>query len=148
MAWFKSYDSEYQQLLHVLVDDWHMKEDFARSFLDAYRRKIGRMVASGRKRATEVRAAHSGLEGTMLALDFEDPNLVITTQAYFAYMNDLRRGRFVGSTVEKTVWAILAHPGNSLVEILDALFAEHIDDEHEKRFPGLFREVFSVPLDD
>ena len=144
MMWLKSYDSEYRQLLEVLISEWHMKDHFARAFLDAYRRKIGKMVASGRKKAARVRTANPGLEGTMLALDFDDPNLVITMQAYSAYRTDLRRGRFVGTDIEKTVWAIVAHPGNSLVERIDALFAEYIDDEHEKRFPGLFSEVFSV----
>lgn len=145
MAWFRTYDAEYQELLDVLVNGWHMKESFARSFLNAYRRKIGKMVASGRKKAAEVRTANLGLEGTMLALDLEDSNLVITTQSYFAYMTDLRKGRFVGSDVEKAIWAILAHPDNALVEKLDAFFAEYIDDEHEKQFPNLFRDVFSTP---
>ena len=144
MGWFNSYSAEYQELLDVLVNDWHMKEHFARAFLDAYRRKIGKMVASARKKAAQVRAANLSLGGTMLALDMEDPNLVIASQAYHAYMTDLRRGRFVGTDVEKAIWAILAHDcSGAMLEHVDAFFAEYIDDEHEKLFPNLFQEVFS-----
>ena len=100
------------------------------------------MVASGRKQAKRLRAEKSGLEGTMLALDFMDPSLVLTTQAYLAYMSDLRRGRYVGTDVEKVIWAILARPENRHVERIDASFAEYLNDEHERKFPGLFSEVF------
>ena len=55
-------------------------------------------------------------------------------------MTDLRRGKHVGTTVEKAIWAILAR--SDLVEDLDRLFSEYIDDTHEEKFPGLFDEVF------
>ena len=83
----------------------------------------------------------------MLALDFEDPNLVVVGQAYFAYMNDLRGGKFVGSIVEKAIWAILANRSDLLAN-LDKFFAEFISEEHEKKFPRLFEEVFADDRED
>ena len=96
MSWFKSYDDEYRELLSLLVDNWEMKEHYAQAFMDTYKRNIGRMVASGEEMAKQLRSQDSGLQQTILALDFEDPNLVVVCQAYLAYMNDLRKGKFVG----------------------------------------------------
>ena len=142
MSWFKSYDDEYRELLSLLVDNWEMKEHYAQAFMDTYKRNIGRMVASGEEMAKQLRSQDSGLQQTILALDFEDPNLVVVCQAYLAYMNDLRKGKFVGSMVEKAIWAILANRSD-LLGHLDAYFAEYIFDEHEKKFPELLEEVFA-----
>ena len=141
MIWFKSYDAEYRELLSFLVDNWEMKKPYAQAFLDTYKRKIGRMVVAGRKKAEQLQSTDSGLEGIMIALDLEDPNTVLVCQTYLAYMKDLRRGKFVGSIIEKAIWAILANRSD-LLENLDAFFAEYISDEHEKKFPRLFEEVF------
>ena len=141
MSWFRSYDAEYRELLSLLVDNWEMKKPYAQAFLDTYKKNIGRMFASGKKKAEQLRVKDSGLEGTVLALDFEDPNIIVVCQAYLAYMNDLRRGKFVGSIVEKAIWAILANRSD-LLENIDKLFSEYIFEEHGEKFPRLFEEVF------
>lgn len=71
----------------------------------------------------------------------DDLNFALVGQAYTAYMRDLRRGKHVGTAVEKTIWAILANRGD-LVADLDRLFSEYIDDTQEELFPELFDEVF------
>ena len=68
-------------------------------------------------------------------------DLALVGQAYSAYMADLRRGKHIGTDIEKAIWAILANRSD-LVADGDRLFSEYIDDAHEERFPGLFDEVF------
>ena len=127
--------------MSVLVDDWGMRYKYASAFLNNYKKSITKMVASGRKKSLDLRAANLGLEGTILALDFEDPNLVLVSQAYLAYMIDLRKGKLISTPTEKAIWAILVNRSDLLGEI-DRPLAKYIDDQHGKQFPSLFDEVF------
>ena len=65
----------------------------------------------------------------------------VTVQAYFAYMHDLRRGKHVGTLIEKVIWASLVD-NLDIVETKDRFFAEYLKEEREKKFPTLFEEVF------
>ena len=143
MFWKKKHPDEYRELMSHLIDGWEMKHRYASAFLDQYRANIGKMMDSGRRKAKQVRATNAGLEGTMLALDFEDPDLVLVCQAYFAYMNDLRRGRFVGTDTEKAIWAILANRSD-LLENVDKSFAEYVRTTHETQFSDLFDDVYRM----
>ena len=51
MSWFKSYDEEYKELFSHLTGRWEMKPHYARVFLDAYKKSIGKILSNGKKRA-------------------------------------------------------------------------------------------------
>ena len=81
-----------------------------------------------------------GLPQTILALDLADLNLAFVAAAYRGYMADLRRGKHVGTDVEKPIWAILDNPSDLLRDLDDGL-AEYIGDHAEEKFPTLYGEV-------
>ena len=144
MGWFNSYDEEYRELFSHLTEEWDMKPEYVRSFLNTYKKSIGKILSKSKKRSSILRES-SNPELSLFAIayvdDLEEYNYTIVVQAYSAYMNDLRRGRHVGTFVEKVIWAILAD-NLELVESVDRFFAEYIEEEYEKKFPRLFEEVF------
>lgn len=138
----KSYDDEYLELYEHLTQLRGMKPAYAKSFLNAYKKSIGKMFVQGKKR----------LEGLKIVSDVEmeimrmlhpghECDLVLVEQAYAAYLLDLRHGKHVGTQVEKAVWAILYNKLD-LVLSFDKAFANYIQENQEKEFPGLFEEVF------
>ena len=137
----EKYPDEYRELMSRLIDGWEMKYQYAAAFLENYKTSIAKMVESGRERARQLRSQNLGLEGTILALDLEDPDLVLVCKAHIAYMSDFRRGKYVGTDTEKAIWAILANR-TDLLENWDRPFAKFIYEEHEKKFPTLFDDVF------
>ena len=140
MSWFKSYDEEYAELLSHLTKNWEMKPLYARAFLGAYKKSIGKMFSKSKTRSSQLRENPDPALSLFAMAYIDDYDFALVGQAYRAYMTDLRRGKHVGTTVEKAIWAILAR--SDLVEDLDRLFSEYIDDTHEEKFPGLFDEVF------
>ena len=138
MSWFDSYEDEYQELLDYLINDyrWMMKRRYAVAFLNAYRRKIGKRLRRGRIQA-------SNIESPLLALELEDLKYPVVTTAYEAYMIHLRRGKHVGTDVEKVIWAILDNCSGVLEEV-DKGFHDYIVENAEKKFPDLYGEVLSL----
>lgn len=141
MRWFKSYDEEHAELFSHLTENWEMKPLYARAFLNAYKKSIGKMFSEGKIRSSRLRQNPDPALSLFAMAYIDDRDFALVGQAHRAYMTDLRRGKHVGTTVEKAIWAILANRSD-LVEDLDRLFSEYIDDTHEKKFPGLFDEVF------
>jgi len=146
MGLFKSFDAEYRELYKHLTEDWCMKPDYAKPFLDAYKKSVGKMLSKGRKRMSQPMPQHTDFPHLQAALsgttDFgQDYNFAIVGQAYQAYMRDLRRGKYVGTVVEKTIWAILSNRSD-LVGLLDRPFEKYVDKKQEELFPNLLEDVF------
>ena len=142
MFGFGKKPDHFTSLLEYLVDDWQMKTRYASAFLSAYRSDISALHDSGLKRL-EASFDLSKPENRLLAYQMPDPRaFAIVGQAYKAYLNDLRRGKYVGTEVEISIWAILSNRSD-LVADVDKAFAKYIEDNYEKKFPGLFEEVFS-----
>ena len=142
MTWLKTYDEEYRELHSHLTEEWEMKPQYAQAFLDAYKKSIGKMLAKGKKRSSRVLESADPAARLFHVAYVEDHNFALVAQAYRAYMSDLRRGRHVGTSVEKTIWAILVNRSD-LLEALDRPFSMYISESHEEMFPALFGEVFS-----
>ena len=53
MGLFNSYDKEYEDLFSYLTDhyDWEMKRRYAKAFLEAYKKPLGKKLRKGRKAA-------------------------------------------------------------------------------------------------
>ncbi len=141
MSWFKSYDKEYEELFSRLTERWEMKPHYARAFLDAYKRSIGKVLSSGKKRMSKLHESTDPSVRLFAFVNADSHDLALVGQAYTAYMTDLRRGKHVGTDVEKAIWAILANRSD-LFSDADRLFSEYINETHEERFPRLFDEVF------
>ena len=142
MGLFSSYDSEYQELYEHLVEEWDMKPAYAKPFLDAYKKSVGKKLANGRKQMEK----HMGGNDPTLSLAAyanlgQELDFSLVAQAYEAYMTDLRRGRHVGTVVEKTIWAILFNRSD-LIETIDRPFQKFIDEKCQQKFPGLLDEAF------
>ena len=111
MSWLKSYDKEYRELLSHLTGKPGMKPLYARAFLDAYKRSIGNMLSKGKRRSSQLLESPDP-EVRLFAMAYmDDHNFALTGQAYNAYMNDLRRGKHVGTAVEN---GDMGHPRQSL----------------------------------
>lgn len=141
MSWFKSYDEEYEELFSHLTRRWEMKPHYARAFLNAYKKSIGKIFFNGKKRLSQLHENSDPAVRLFAYTHMDSHDLALVGQAYSAYMADLRRGKHIGTDVEKVIWAILANRSD-LVADGDRLFSEYIGDTHEERFPGLLDEVF------
>lgn len=142
MSWFSSYDDEYAELLVHLTEHWQMKASYASAFLIAYKKSVGKMLSKGKKRSSQLRGS-SNPEARLFAFaHIDDHDFAIVGQAYRAYMADLRRGRHVGTPIERAIWAILANR-TDLLEDLDKGFANYIEENWDQEFPTLFEDVYS-----
>ena len=142
MGLFDTYDVEYRELLGFLTDDWRMKPQFSRAFLDTYKKSIGKIFAKGKKQLAKLENhPDPSVRLSLIANMGQEHSFALVGQAYQAYMTDLRRGRHVGTDVEKAIWAILSNRSD-LVGDLDRPFEKYIDDNFKKKFPNLFDEVF------
>jgi len=136
----------YDELLNFMTDHWHMKERYVRAFLDEYRNSAGKLHKQVIERFNVAQASDDAMLrlGTV-AMGGRDYvlSLILITQAYRGYMDDLRRGKHVGTNIELAIWAILANRSD-LVGDFDKAFAKYIDEKHEALFPNLFDDVFDM----
>lgn len=140
----KSYDDEYLELYEHLTQQRGMKPDYAESFLNAYKKSIGKMFVQGKKRLEGLEIVSDAERKIMRELNpGYECDLVLVEQAYAAYFRDLRRGKHVGTQIEKAIWAIL-YTKLDLVLSFDKAFANYIQENQEEKFPGLFEEVFQL----
>lgn len=139
---FKSYDEEYLELYEYLTQDWRMKPGYAKAFLTEYKKSIGKILAEGKKRMAACKESGDSEELLLAMANIgQEYPFALVAQAYYAYMGDLRRGKHVGTAIEKTIWAILYNRSDLLSEI-DKPMEKWIDDQSDEKFPGLFGEVF------
>ena len=61
-------------------------------------------------------------------------------------MADLRRGKHVGTDVEKAIWAILSN-SSELLESIDSGLDQYIQEVEAEKFPDLYEDVLSVQDD-
>ena len=147
VAVFGSYKKELDELReHLLSESVGMRPRYASAFLTAYGRRMAKRYRKATRTAESVMdAPGSGLPQTIFALDITDLNLAFVAAAYSGYMADLRRGKHVGTDVEKAIWAILDNRSDLLRDLDDGL-AEYIGDHSEEKFPTLYGDV--LRLDD
>lgn len=139
----KSYDEEYLEMYEFLTQDWEMKPEYAKPFLTEYKKKIGKILVEGKKRLQMMENSSDPETRLMSYANLgQAPVFALVAQAYNAYMGDLRRGKHVGTPIEKTIWAILSNRSD-LVDDIDKAFGKWIYEKHEEKFPGLFEEVFT-----
>lgn len=139
----RSYDDEYLELYEYLTQEWKMKPEYAKAFLNTYKKSIGKIFSQGKQRLSQLENS-SDPEARLLRVANlgEECPFALVGQAYQAYMGDLRRGEHVGTPVELAIWAILVNRSD-LLEPLDRAFADYISEKAEEKFPELFDKVFS-----
>jgi len=139
---FKSYDDEYLELYEYLTQDWEMKPEYAKPFMNTYKKNIGKIFSEGKKRMQMLENSNDPeLRLMSIANGDQEHAYALVGQAYAAYMSDLRRGKYVGTPVEMAIWAILVNRSD-LVETLDRAFSRYISNKYEEIFPNLFEEVY------
>ncbi len=139
---FRSYNAENRELSEFLLENWKMKPTYADAFLNTYHKEVGGSLVLCRKRlSTAQKSADPGQShaaNTILGQEFP---MALVTAAYGGYMNDLRQGKYEGTVVEKSIWAILS-TRSDIVDQMDPSLGKHIARSFEEKFPGLFDEVF------
>ena len=112
---FKKTD-RYNELYDHLINKWGMKSGFAAAFLNEYRNALATQYEKGLTfhRQAIMSQPDEVLESIFLSL--RDTTLV--SQAYLAYMNDLRSGKYVGTNIEKAIWAILITNRRIIIHIM------------------------------
>ncbi|MBT5529203.1 MAG: hypothetical protein HOK35_08595 [Cytophagia bacterium] len=142
MGFFKSYDDEYLELYEYLTQDWKMKPKYAKPFLNTYKKSIGKIFYKGKKRMVGFKNSSDIFKQYIAVAGGDDQPFALVSQAYKAYVKDLRRGLHVGTSIELAIWAILVKRSD-LVGSLDITLEKWIDDENYKHeYPNLFDEVF------
>lgn len=142
MFGLKSYDDEYLELYEFLTQNWRMKSEYAKAFLTAYKKSIGKIHSEGKQRMALLEKSSDPETRLMRAANLgQECPFALVAQAYQAYMGDLRRGKHVGTPVELAIWAILANRSD-LLEPLDRAFGRYIEEKHKETFPSLFDDVF------
>ncbi len=141
MFGFGKKPDHFVDLMEHLVDRTGMKTRFASAFLSAYKDDFSKRFEEGTKRAEQILAAASIAQQIMFN-PTEVYDFAIVAQAYFGYLQDLRHGRYVGTEVELTIWALLINHSD-LLKQTDKALATYMEREHEKLFPNLLETVYS-----
>ena len=144
---FRSYKKECNELREYLLSEHiGMRPRYASAFLNVYGRGMAKRYRKAAKVSDTIMASpQASLPQTIVALDVIDLNIAFVATAYSAYMADLRRGKRVGTDVEKAIWAILDNRSD-LLRNLDKGLAEYINAHAEEKFPTLYGDV--LRLDD
>lgn len=138
----KSYDDEYSDLYEYLTQNWNMKSEYAKAFLNAYKKSIGKIFSNGKKRMEMLENSSDPEVRLMRMTNYgQEYAFALVGQAYKAYMSDLRKGKHVGTAVELAIWAILSNRSDLLMD-LDKGFGNWIYENHNEKFPNLFNDVF------
>ena len=142
---FGSYKREYDELReHLLSDSIGLYPRYATAFLTAYGRRMAKQYRKAKRTSESVMdSPGSGLAQTIFALDLTDLNVAFVATAYRGYMADLRRGKYVGTPVEKAIWAILDNRSDLLRNLDDGL-AEYLGENVEEKFPTLYGDVLRM----
>ena len=140
MFGFGKKPDHFADLMEHLVERAGMRSRFASAFLSAYKDETSKRFEEGTKKAEQTFAMMSPTQKMMFnPSDIYD--FAIVAQAYTAYMQDLRRGRHVGTDVELAIWALLTNHVD-LVQGADKALATWIEQQHEMQFPNLLEMVY------
>ena len=140
MFGFGKKPDHFADLMEHLVDRAGMRTRFASAFLSAYRDDVSKRFEEGTKRAEQTLAAASRVQ-QMMFNPTEIYDFAIVAQAYVGYLQDLRRGRHVGTDVELAIWALLINHLD-LLQQTDKALAAYMEREHEKLFPNLLENAY------
>ena len=141
---FGSYKEELDELREYLLSEIGMRPRYVSAFLSAYGRRMAKRL---RKAEQMVQGKGLGRFATpvdrlgLLAGGVTDLGVAVVATAYRGYMGDLRRGKHVGTDVEKAIWAILDECRDDELSELDAGLAKHIGEHVEEKFPTLYGDV-------
>ena len=124
MFGFGKKPDHFVELMEHLVDRSGMRTRFASAFLSAYRDDVSKRFEDGAKRTQQTLASLTRAQQLMFnPSDIYD--FAIVGQAYMAYMQDLRRGRHIGTDIERAIWALLVNHSD-LLEQSDKALASYI----------------------
>lgn len=141
---FGSYKEELGELRNYLLSEIGMGPRYVSAFLSAYGRRMAKRL---RKAEQIVQGKGLGRSATpfdrlgLLAGGVTDLGVAVVATAYRGYMGDLRRGKHVGTDVEKAIWAILDECRDDELRELDTGLAEYIAEHVEEKFPTLYGDV-------
>lgn len=141
---FGSYKEELDDLREYLLSEIGMRPQYASAFLSAYGRRMAKRL---RKAQQMIQGKGLGRFATpvdrlgLLAGRVNDLGVAVVATAYRGYMGDLRRGKHVGTDVEKAIWAILHECRDDELSELDAGLAAYIGEHVELKFPTLYGDV-------
>ena len=140
----------YDELLNFLTEEWRMKDRYARAFLDEYRSDIAKLHKQITSRADELLQRGDAAARRLMSIEIISAgglgqvlSVILVTQAYRAYMSDLRRGKHVRTNIELAIWAILSNRSD-LVQDFDKFFGQYVQEKYEELFPTLFDDVFDM----
>ena len=138
----RSYKAEIRELSTYLTVKWKMKPAYVNAFLDTYKKEVGSALVLCKKRMS---AAHKSKDPdqSLAAKSIlgQEYAMALVTAAYSGFRKDLKKGKHVGTEVERSIWAILSSRSD-IVNQMDPAFGKYIADNFEEKFPGLFAEVF------
>ncbi|MES2947752.1 MAG: hypothetical protein V4858_04340 [Pseudomonadota bacterium] len=141
MFGFGKKPDHFAELMEHLVERSGMRTRFASAFLSEYKDDVSKRFEEGAKRTQQTLATLSRAQQLMFnPSDIYD--FAIVGQAYMAYMQDLRRGRHVGTDIERAIWALLVNHSD-LLEQSDKALATYVQQRHEEQFPNLLEAVYS-----
>jgi hypothetical protein len=133
---------EYNELYVYLCDEWRMKPEFARAFLDAYIDPLAEKFRAAKLEVQRLAMSESASD-RVASVAFEDDFVAtaLVAQAQQAYLRDLRSGKHVGTQVEQVIWTVLVNRSD-ILENYDKPLAKFTYQNYEKKFPNLFDTVF------
>ena len=141
MFGFGKKPDHFADLMEHLVEREGMRTRFASAFLSVYKDDVSKRFEDGAKKTHATLATLSRAQQLMFNPS-DTYTFAIVGQAYMGYLQDLRRGRHVGTDVERAIWALLVNH-SELLEQSDKALATYIEQHHEEQFPRLLEEVYS-----
>lgn len=132
---FKSFEHEINEVRKYLISDKRMQKKYANPFIAAYGRKIGQLIARGRKRALQLDTTDE--RGSAYNQEFADNDIRFSVlgQAIIAYLQDLRAGRYVNTAVETAIWAILLDEDPALIDSMKPGLYDFIRENYKTKVP-------------
>ena len=119
-----------------------MKPAYVNTFLDIYKKEVGSSLVLCKKRMSAARKSLDPDQSLAAkAIIGQEYAMALVTAAYSGFKKDLQKGKYVGTEVEKSIWAILSSRSD-IVDQMDPAFGKYIAENFEEKFPKLFDEVF------
>ncbi|MYL28146.1 MULTISPECIES: hypothetical protein [Halomonadaceae] len=131
----RSFEHEINEVRKYLISDKRMQKKYANPFIAAYGRKIGQLIARGRKRTSHLDTSHE--RGSAYNQEFADNDIRFSVlgQAITAYLQDLRAGRYVNTAVETAVWGILLDEDPALIDSMKPGLSSFIKENYKRKAP-------------
>ena len=132
---YEQYDSQFRDFL---VSEMNLNREFAQAFVTSYTKSLGSTLERGRKAIAEANIGAGGHSPSVIAeISGNELHFVVAHVAYYAYINDLRRGHHQGTLVECAIWGILVFE-NELVSMLNRDFSNFVRSNYKEMCPRIF----------